>query len=356
MTVYHYILLFVLLFTIIELNLGSNSKGLKVISNSLFFITFVFLIFFVGLRYDTGFDYRNFEKLFYILRSENAPTIIEPAFALLCNIVGSFRTLLLVMSVLTFVPLYLAVKRYSPYRFFSLLLYLPILYQMAMGQMRQGVAISFLLLAFLFLANKEKRKFVFVVIIASLFHASALLAFAALFVPNKIKSNKLYFIILGVAAVLNFTIRPLAVSLIYLFPAGFIQDSLLHYVRTEVPILGINFAAILRIITVLLGIFLRKKYENDTVLCTFFNIFFIGAIFYIALGIIPQLGVRGSLNLTIVEILIIPAFFYLAKKWIKLAIFIIYTFISINRQSVYFMDSSSRWFEDYVPYKHERLL
>jgi hypothetical protein len=213
---------------------------------------------------------------------------------------------------------------------------------------------NLLLLAFLFLANKEKYKFMIIAAIASLFHYSALLSFVVLFIPDKIKSNKMYLIILAVAVVLNLSIKPFITYILNYIP-GFLQGHLMLYLENEDKF-GLNIAALLRVSVVVLGLFLRKNYEDNTMLSILFNIYFFGTIIYIVLGVIPELGVRGSANFTIIDIILLPAFFFFAQKWLKLAIVILYTFIAIYRQVVYYVDRTSEHYEDYVPYHYEKIL
>lgn len=136
----------------------------------LYILLTVALVLFAGLRYETGFDYGNYlnnwwqpaQDLIFIL-SHNK----EPVIPLLWNLSGtvglSYQGGLLLVAALSIGIKAYVISYYSPHPLLSLVILVGDFYLIQeMGQIRSGLAMSFLALSVHFnLKNKHPRSFLF---------------------------------------------------------------------------------------------------------------------------------------------------------------------------------------------------
>lgn len=103
---------------------------------------------------------------------------------LCCELGMNFQLFLSIVSGIILFPLYMFIKRYSEFKCLSCLVYICyILFEFDMTGIRQAIAISIILIAFITLVEKPKNHiFIFsiLVLIASTFHVSALISFMVL--------------------------------------------------------------------------------------------------------------------------------------------------------------------------------
>ena len=127
------------------------------------------LVLFAGLRYNTGFDYGSYLNNWWEPAQNFSNIIIhqkEPFLFLFFHLMGtlslSYQSGLLVVGLISLGVKVYVFHRYSPYPFLSLLILIGDFYLMQeMGQMRSGLAMAFLTLAFHFyLQNKQTKSFV----------------------------------------------------------------------------------------------------------------------------------------------------------------------------------------------------
>ena len=109
------------------------------------------------------------------------------------------------------------IYKYSKDPMVSFIMLIPMMYfAFSLTGLRQTMAISIILLSYDYIIRKHLFKFVFTVIIASLFHRSALLFLPAYFISIKSFNNKK--VLVGILAVpIVFVLRPLLVSLVQNF-------------------------------------------------------------------------------------------------------------------------------------------
>lgn len=191
------------------------------------FIIFFFLVsLFVGLRYNTGADFYGYKTYFnHVLDKQiNA---YEPGYKYL-NIlfkyifnnyfsVQCFSTILLLFS------LYKFYKSKCKYFFTCIFLAITLsFYSLFMSQVRQSLAIAIILLGSKFIYEKKIIKYFLIVILASMFHITALFCFMLYFL--NIKLNKYFRIFLYLASIYFIfntnLIRNFLVLLSNFFPGG----------------------------------------------------------------------------------------------------------------------------------------
>ena len=176
-----YLIIFAIVFLLNTLAKKAKTKHLQ----KLFVLSsFLILLFVVGLRYKVGTDYDSYLEQFQEIKHTSWGNLLSsrieiiPAvlFKLVSYISSSGVEIFFVMGFLALYPIYKLNKlfeyKYLPY---SVLTYCIMLLPFTMNGMRQGIAMSFALLAFTYLLKKKPVKSCVSFAIALLSHTSALL-------------------------------------------------------------------------------------------------------------------------------------------------------------------------------------
>ena len=179
----------------------------------LYFLTFLFLTFFIGFRKDIGCDWGGYLENFVSVNSRswndlfsqnNISKIYDVGYTLIIKILSykfNFQITILILSTLFTAPLFIFCSQLKrPY--LALTISYPYFFVVVgMGPIRQAMAISFLMLCILSISNKNFNKFLLFNIISSLFHYSAIIfsSLLLIFVDSfeKKKLNILIALILG---------------------------------------------------------------------------------------------------------------------------------------------------------------
>ena len=164
------------------------------------------LVFFAGLRASNiGLDTMTYRMIFLEIQ-ENPISIlhsfryynIEYGYALLNILAPGFQWLLFITAIFgvglkIYISNQLNVKKKAAF----LLFYFSSIYVFYdMGIIREGLAISVIFLALPSIKNRNLKKFCFYLLIAMLFHITAILVLPLYFVGNKEFSRKVYYFIL----------------------------------------------------------------------------------------------------------------------------------------------------------------
>ncbi|MDR4925438.1 EpsG family protein [Peribacillus simplex] len=97
----------------------------------------------------------------------------------------NFTIYLAILSALMVIPLFLIIKKYSMMPFVSLILFVTMGFlNFYLSGLRQGIAISIVVLSFNYIVKRRILSFVFLVTIAMLFHKSAMFFYPAYFLLN----------------------------------------------------------------------------------------------------------------------------------------------------------------------------
>ncbi|WP_424840665.1 EpsG family protein [Sphingobacterium cellulitidis] len=162
----------------------------KLKSKWLFLISFILLFILSAYRdFAVGTDTLNYQVQFQVVESgQNLK--IEPLWHYLIKLIvllnGDFRSLLIVSSLLTLLPIFFVVLKVNKLPIFSIFLYITLYYYFySFNIVRQSIAMSWVLLALYFLADKNTIKFLLFASIAGLFHYSAFIILPAVIVLNR---------------------------------------------------------------------------------------------------------------------------------------------------------------------------
>ena len=184
----------------------------------LYFLTFLFLTFFIGFRNQIGCDWDGYLENFASVNSKSwnnifiqnnikelGNQIYDIGYTLIIKILSyrfDFQETILILSFFFTIPLFIFCNQLKrPY--LALTISYPYFFVVVgMGVIRQSIAISFLMLCIIFISNKSFNKFLLFNIFSSLFHFSAIIFSSLLlfFIDSfeKKRFNIFFALILGI--------------------------------------------------------------------------------------------------------------------------------------------------------------
>lgn len=280
----------------------------KVESQLLFLFTMLFLVFFVGLRYEVGGDWNNY-LIIYEKYANFSEVLIsrDLGYSVLNYVSNLFEvsdTILVnfICGLLVIICLYFFAKKFENY-WLVILCYFPYhLLVVSTGYTRQSVAIAFSLLFFYFLSSKKILKSLIFLFLAFIFHNTAivlLLFFPIIFFNKtgkyKVVLNNMYLILSLVALfllagyfsvtsdniylqddmqssgfVLRWASHLIPLGLFFFFPKGKIDERALNILKYGVFI--ICFLAII-------GFFYSTLADRFNLYLVFFDLMVVSYIF-----------------------------------------------------------------------------
>lgn len=221
---------------------------------------------------------------------------------------------------------------------------------------RQAIAISICFFAYKYLIDNKPKKFIFLVLVASTFHYSAIVALVGLFStrdkPRSVARDATLILLAAVGSkiLIGFLSRFIAAefSLIpYLSArARYITDN------SDVSALSStarDVARIANIALVYLFFSLRSKYitlSSKRIYAVMLNLFFVGTLIVCCFSLVSVQMVRFAMYFTTAEIILLPMAIYTyrgAKRFVALLVFVGYLFL----QYIIFMQP---YYNAYVPY------
>lgn len=195
---------FVIIGAIIFSYLAQKSKS-SIFFNINLFISFLFLFLILGLRDISGIDDPVYSRIFYEVNSfgwieKFKTSTLEPGYLILNRIVGVFTNdyiyMQLISSLIPLAIFYISFKKYKKsidISFAVFLLSTMIYFQiLSVGLVRMFIAVSIIFKGLYYIPLKDTRKFFAHVLIASLFHYSAMFMSILIYfaIDNKSLSKK----------------------------------------------------------------------------------------------------------------------------------------------------------------------
>lgn len=271
------------------------------------YLGFVILVLVIGLRYEVGTDYNAYLNMYNNIKNiswnEIFQTKIEHGafviFKITWFISKNQYTIFGVIGFLTLLPIYIANKefdyKYLPY---SVLVFCMIYLPTCLNIMRQGIAIGFLCLSFVYLYKSKNRKAVIAAIIAILFHKSSFLfiPYEILYIFLKKKNYAKYSIILTMV---------ISVIILFFFKElmGFTQLEEYNYVLKEINVERISYNSILFYLPIIIIVWAFEQKEK--LFITLKSLYINGIILHIV-GTAAIYFYRISFYFTIFQIFLIP--------------------------------------------------
>ena len=324
--------------------------------NSLKWI-FVVLFIFSAIRFGVGTDflkYYQFTSGVIDIREKNY-MLLEP-FNILLIVIGYLFHLpqfyFIISSLLISIFFYYGIKQNSKDYILSSFCFIsfPFFYLESMNIIRQFIAIAIVFYAIRYIYERNFLKYAFFVLIASLFHISALIAFI-LYISNIFEFNRcknIFLIIISIllGRIINFFLQILAYIPLF--------SKINYYLSTPQEGYQLFFLSMIILNTINLVLYnkINKIDEKNKFLLDSFNI---GCCIIFLFRDIPTIAGRLVFYFYIFLILIIPNYYLLfkQKKFVKLLLFTILIILFFTRiwYSAYLHDIGKMPSDPYIPYK-----
>lgn len=295
-----YIALFTFLFSLLVFDSNANKvKGLD-LKKAVFALIFLFS----ALRFDVGWDYERYYKLieknikFYDSQFER----FEFFNRVLINISQYLDFTQLYFIITSFIiafSFYKVFKKYSADFAISTLLFLslPIFFFNSLSIIRQFVAVSIIFYGFTFIRNRNFFKFLVTVVVASMFHKSAIIGLVLYFLYNR--RGHVYFFL--VIYVLGF----FSSDLIY-WLVEHVLPQYLKFLDKSIGEGGNKVLLLFQIIGFFILFLIHKLKMNTKDNSFYFLAFYIGLFIWSSLAKYGHAGFRGSLYFTVFLLLLLP--------------------------------------------------
>lgn len=150
-------------------------------SDVFYYLAFLLLTFFAGLRVDVGVDFDSYDQMFSLIRMDDAPFSFEPLNILIINTVVNLglgnQFIFIIYSLVIMTGVMVFIKKLSPSKELSLIIFMTIgiFYLSTLNGIRQWAAISMTLIAIVKLLDKKYFQTGFAVVAAVLFHFTAII-------------------------------------------------------------------------------------------------------------------------------------------------------------------------------------
>lgn len=290
MNIYRSFFLILITCFIFEDYIKKNSKFYKMLK--IFLILMIVLM--VGLRGIIGADtyryyllYMNTPELDNMTWNYLMGNYIEPGYILLNSFVKTlgigFYGALILSSLITMINLYRFFNYFSKYFFYSLTFYyIRWLFLKDFNQIRNGIASSFLLVSFIFLKEKKYKKFIFIILLGSLFHKTIIIGLTLPLFLTFFNNKKYQYIILIICFILPFINMKKYLNLIFIPIFGSESVYLTGIYSTKENNLAAYYLYIIFTIIYILNRILKKKYKNQDYLegILAYSLFFNSLFFY----------------------------------------------------------------------------
>jgi hypothetical protein len=226
---------------------------------------------------------------------------------------------------------HIALKKYSPYVFLSILIYISHSFLLKeLIQVRAGIASSILLFGVVYLHNKEFKKYAVVIMVASLFHKGAIIAFFLyLFNMFDFKKNTLYLLLFLSIIVYFIGMFDIVISLLQSINVIPKQAELYLSWDKYIEPLGLSNPTTMKQILLSLFFIYHKDFFVEKLLY-FKGMLYMYLFSTIWLIIVADFGIfagRLAAYFSFVEVILIPSIILMTKN--KLKKFMIFTGIVI---------------------------
>tara|TARA_B100001057_G_C22868005_1_gene957468 strand:+ start:567 stop:1604 length:1038 start_codon:yes stop_codon:yes gene_type:complete len=319
----------------------------KLIFKDFINLYFLFLIIFVGFRYEVGGDfYSSSMSMLPLLNLKDifsTLTILNSLLLYISKISGLDIFLYnIIAAILFFLCFYKFIEKFE-YKAHNFLIAFPVIFIiLAMGFTKQSIAFSFILIGLLYYKNNNYLNTIIYFIIATLFHMSSLIIFIIFIYKIKIILRKYLLIII-----------PFFIFAFYLYYEVFVVYYNIWMVYDARPTsVGALFRCLINIPPIIIYLFIRKKILEKNLNYKFLDIIIIIQIIFIFLALLTNLsGLVDRMNilLSFTHIIIYSLAFEIIKKYyLEIFIFIYFKYLTILIVWLFLSDNSFAW----LPYKN----
>ena len=305
---------------------------LKKSKKYIFWILSGYLFLFAATRVDTGYDFESYKNIFYDISKTSFMGLfekgffswLEPGYVLLNYILKflPFQLFLFIVTAIAMFPKIIFIrKKCDKYIITLLFYYCTIMLGFDMGVIRQAIATGICFWALYALYENKKKKYVFLVFLACMFHYVSLILFLCAFVKcNKKYENKFYFLLIILALLLSKV--HLLTTILGLIPGfgGYLYYKISVYAfhrhdanDTEI---SIYISVVKRLIVFIPMLFVVqwKKLKNSHYI-VYLNSLFLSIIVSLVFVDMPIISGRGTGVLQSTQLLLLPLL--LNVKYVK---------------------------------------
>lgn len=357
---YFFIFFILLLLSFCEIFSLKRKITIKILS----IIIFVFFIF-SFIRWETGTDWQSYYDVFksikepWVMKEDVYSLEFESGFMFLNHLAksisDSYTIMLFLQGAILFFCLNTSLVKYSLYPIFSLLIF----YSMSLAGIffvRQTIAMCILLCAIPYITQRNKAKFIIIVILATLIHRTAIIFLISYPLFHYRLKLRTIIVVITIAIFSGIIFKKLVINILSNLNLGIISlkinaylmkgsdESYGSYSSAVVLLRGLINRSLL--IAVYL-IILNKIRINKPLLNGLINLNLLGVIFYVTLSPISYSLSRVTVYFDIMQIFIIPYLFKYANFSTKKILFIFFSLYLVFR--LYIIVST--YPEEYIPFK-----
>lgn len=309
------------------------------------YLIVIVVLLFASMRFNVGFDYMSYYNMVDKFDQYIKHLVKEPLHNFIVYISYYFNSpqlLFIIYAILMYSFIYLTIKDFSHMTELSLFLYItfPMFFLNSLDILRQHLAVAIVFYSIRFVFQKNFIKYLIMIIFASLFHRSAIIAIPIYFFGTfNISKLMLYCIIV----VSNF-LSPILFQIVKI-----IMPYYVYYLENKLGVGGTKIIYIVNILAIFI-IWIKDrlvKYNKNNII--YINLFVFGTLLYNSLLKFGHAGPRASLYFIIFLILILPDIIYCFKERtiIKVSIYFLCVILFF---STLFISSRNHHKSPYIPY------
>ncbi|MCH5296591.1 MAG: EpsG family protein [Ruminococcus sp.] len=222
------------------------------------------------IKYFTLYRNCNGDDWYSFVFDDRANIGIRLFFRLIGSVGLSYDVCIFMIAAFSAIALGIVIYRYSPAPYWSYLMYIAMgFYLFTFSGLKQTIAMGFLMFAAIGIFEDKPKKFVVFTVIAAIFHAPAIIFIAAYPIAKK-KIDKTYFIIFIVTVICVFIFKDQIVS--------WLGESYYDGEQSFTESKTIGGRALMMILIIALGAFLRPPREGDRTYCKVFNLMMVAVV------------------------------------------------------------------------------
>jgi hypothetical protein len=352
-----YFIVFFICFLLTLFDFSTKSRNVK---NLLLIGYGVLIVFFAGIRWETGTDWENYVFAFYVINNNtklgvSGYELFYELFVFLSSTLIKKYTFILFTTASTIYLLTASsVKKYSPYPLFSFLLLLSYSINSSGFGYRQDLAIAITFFSLYYIINNKVYHFIALVIIATFFHQSAIVFLPAYWIAKINWNRKKILILFFFLTIIYFLTNSVSdIAAIYSDTAE-MKVSAYTELDEDQKTMGKGDPIILlikglsnRLVLFIPALLLFYKNKENVVFKGILNIFIFGISLYVIFSPLGAVFLRFSRYFDIFHILLIPLAVYFSKGYTRIFLFLFYLIFCIIKFSLVLLNDENV----YVPYK-----
>ncbi|MFQ6601600.1 EpsG family protein [Flavobacterium sp. C3NV] len=362
-----YLFFYLFFFVLAVLEITNDVKPYR---NVLAFISVFFLMFFTGLRWETGTDWFSYKELFddlelnwffllNVFSFDLGYVILNAAVKIFTD---NYTIFLLIDSIIALGIVFWFLKKYSPNPNISIFVFYNAFFvAQFMGSNRRIISLGSALFVFYFVNQIKYKKYALWQSLAFLFHRTSIILIVTWFIPRQRFSTKKIFKILLLCLVVGISQLPFKLvgflgEALSAFSTNPFVDKMLFYSSNNEeivsentnPIILMTLSVIKRSIFIAFYLYVVKKNKGvlDYLSDYFLNIYIVGFAIYLLFNGSPIFQMIST-YFTFIEIALIGRFWSYADvktKLIFLGVLLLYGFFQL-------LSSLNAYPELYIPYK-----